>query len=484
MEKPGRSRRTSPGHGLLAACPWRAVLLLLLLGLAREVRPDEDLTVIVQAGPGPVPVNSPWVITLLVDYRKPEELKLELPPLTGSLVLERMRSGPRVMEGSGEEIWTQIECVFIPAREGRAELEYLRIKVPDREFVTGRLGVEVSGGPPVPGEYHPRLSWAEPLPLFRAGEKAELMLLLSGRDPLKPLNFPLPFHVELSPFLILESRTPDQAEQRTGAVLALTCIPLEKGTFSLPPPRLEYQGKTLAAPPLSFTVREAAASNAALSSGGAALSLTPDPAPDEGGPAPAFPQGKPPLLPFIRAPYISLVERAEAHWKEGAYARALALLREGERDLGSGPALAALRLDAEKALGLDFTYDEPWRPRFFLRIVSILLSFGLVTLCLSGILRRLRGRFPVPVSAGILVAGLLLGIGGAALTGRGLSWTGNKAVLSGGAAYRVPDYSSGVQAEFREGQPALIRGRTALWVYAETYDGLSGWVPSDRVIPY
>jgi hypothetical protein len=200
-----------------------------------------------------------------------------------------------------------------------------------------------------------------------------------------------------------------------------------------------------------------------------------------------FPREKAPFLPFIGASYTALAERAEARWDRGDYAGALAALREGERDLLPGPALAALRLEAEKALGLDFTYDEPWRPRVLLRAAFILLSFTLVALCLWGILRRLRGerfRFSARISAAVLASGLLLGIGGIALTGRGLPRTGDKAVLYGGAAYRVPDYSSGVSAEFREGQPALIRARTGLWVYAETYDGLSGWIPGDRVVSY
>jgi hypothetical protein len=500
-------------------------VFLLLLCLARA-RPDEPLAAIVQAGPGPIQVNTPWVITLLVDHDRPEELKVELPPLTGSLVLERLRTEPRVMEGAGEEIWTQVECTFIPAREGRAELEFLRVLVPGREFVTGRLGVEVLGVPPASGSYRPRLSWAAPLPLFRVGEKAELTLLLSDWDPAKPLNFPLPFYIELSPLLILESRTPAGSGREANAVLVLSCIPLEAGTVSLPPPRLEYQGESLSAPPLRFTVQPALPAantapfvhtppgasfspgvhappganspsgvhappggNVISANGGNAFSAKGASSPES--PASAeetqrravFPRKNPPPLPFIRASYMSLAERAEAYWEKGEYARALAALREGERDLGAGPALASLRLEAEKALGLDFTYDEPWRPRLLLRVVFILLSFVLVALCLWGILRRARGG-PFRVSAGVLFAGLLLGIGAAALAGKGFSGPGNKAVLCGGAAYRTPDLSSGLSAEFREGQPALIRARTALWVYAETYDGLSGWVPGDRVIPY
>jgi hypothetical protein len=242
-------------------------------------------------------------------------------------------------------------------------------------------------------------------------------------------------------------------------------------------------------------VAPAAAAAAALPEGAALsqnIALSPSAAlspaaSGDGSLAAVFPRKKVPFLPFIGASYAALAGQAEARWDEGDYAGALAALREGERDLLPGPALAALRLEAEKALGLDFTYDEPWRPRLLLRVAAILLSFTLVALCLWGILRRLRGerfRFSARVSAAVLAAGLLLGIGGIAFTGKGLPETGNKAVLYGGAAYRVPDYSSGVSAEFREGQPALIRARTGLWVYAETYDGLSGWIPGDRVILY
>jgi hypothetical protein len=399
-----------------------------------------------------------------------------------------MRIEPRVMEGAGEEIWTQVECVFIPTREGRAALEFVKVQVPQGEFTAGPLSVEVSGAEELARVYRPRLSWAEPLPLLRVGEAVELTLLLSGWDPHKPLNFPLPFHIALSPSLILESGTPVRAEQ--GAVLVLRCIPLEPGPVSLPPPRLEYQGETLIAPPLRLTVREAPASgvNAAAFSPGSQTSQAPvvaqAPVVTQ---APAFPPAKPPLLPFIRASYISCAERAAAYWKEGAYARALAALREGERDLGSGPVLASLRVAAEKALGLEHSYDEPWRPRLLLRVVSTALSFILVSLCLWSALRHFMGaafRFPAYVSAALLFMGLLLGLGGVVLTGKGIPETGNKVVVSGGAAYRTPDYSSRVSAELREGQPALVQARTALWVYVETHDGLSGWIPRDTVVFY
>jgi hypothetical protein len=469
--------------------------LVFLTLLLPSLEAEEELRVLVQAGPGPVKVREPWVISLLIDHGKPEELKVEFPPLTGYLILDRMSTAPRVMEGPETATWTQVECIFIPQRAGRAELEYIKVSVPGGEFTTGVLGVDVTGDTAVPGSYHPRLSWRTPLPPFTAGEKSELTLLLSGWDPQKPLVFPLPFRIDLSPSLILESRSPGPSEQRAGAVLILICIPLEAGAFSLPSLSLDYRGESLRAPPLRLN----AAPRQSRPPGAApALPAERSRAGDTAGDGAqerdraqrfAFPSLRPPLLPFFRASYHATAEKARTHWEAGDYGQALAALRQGERDLGSGPALASLRSEAEKALGLEFTYDEQWLPRLPLRIAAILVFFALAVLCLSGMAggvkdRGKKGSKRPYVLAALLFVVLFLGIGGIALTGAEPPRSRNRVILRGGPAYRTPDYSGSVSAEFREGQPALIRSRIPLWIYAETYDGLSGWLPPDRAISY
>jgi hypothetical protein len=331
------------------------------------------------------------------------------------------------------------------------------------------------------------------------------MLLLSGWDPQKPLVFPLPFRVDLSPSLILESRTPGPAEQQAGVVLILSCIPLEAGAFSLPSLSLEYRGESLSAPRLRLNAArplrnsrnpgaapalpsERSRAGDSAQAGGSAQAG--DSAADRAQ-RPAFPGLRPPLLPFFRASYRTTAEKARTHWEAGDYGQSLAALRQGERDLGAGPALASLRSEAEKALALEFTYDEQWLPRLPLRIVSILVFFVLAVLCLSRIAgtaknRRKEGKrsFSVYAAAALLFVVLFLGIGGIALTGMEPPQSRNRVILLGGPAHRTPDYSTSVSAEFREGQPALVRSRIPLWLYVETYDGLSGWIPRDRVIAY
>jgi hypothetical protein len=489
MEKPGKpGRRNSVRHGLLILF----FLILLAFSAVSSAGADGELRVIVQAGPGPVKINVPWVITLLIDHGKPEELKVELPPLTGALILDRMRTEPRVMEGPEMDIWTRVECVFIPLRAGRAELEFLKISVPGGEFTTGSLGVDVIGDAAAPETYRPRLSWRTPLPSFTAGERSELMLLLSGRDPQKPPVFPLPFRVELSPSLILESRPPAPAEQQAGVVLVLICIPLEAGVFFLPPLSLEYRGEALSPPPLRMSaarpLRDDRTSGTAIPADNAASRTGNG---ETGAQKPAFPGLSPPPLPFLRASYHAAAERARSHWEAGDYGRSLAVLRQGERDLGAGPALASLRSGAEKALALEFTYDERWMPRLPLRMVCIVLFFALTVFSLSRLSAAVKilkdgdskRRFSVYISAALLVMGLLC-IGGMALTGAEPLRPRNRVILLGGPARRTPGYSGSVSAEFREGQPALIRSRIPLWLYAETYDGLSGWIPEDRIIAY
>jgi hypothetical protein len=165
--------------------------------------------------------------------------------------------------------------------------------------------------------------------------------------------------------------------------------------------------------------------------------------------------------------------------------QALAVLRRGERDLGAGPFLALLRSDAEKALALDSAHDETWIPKFPVRVISVLFSFILFAFCLSKILSSPeRERKGFRLFAGILVLGIFTGIAGIALTGNTVSEEGKTALLEGGRAYQIPDISAALSAEFREAQPVRIRERAGEWVYAESYDGLSGWVPAEQVIPY
>jgi hypothetical protein len=121
----------------------------------------------------------------------------------------------------------------------------------------------------------------------------------------------------------------------------------------------------------------------------------------------------------------------------------------------------------------------------------ILLAAGVFVLMksawkISVTSRKQRGYKKVSflVIAGGVAILLLLGGLGEGMPGMRDAGGGKTAVLEKASAYRVPESGGAVNARFSEGQPVYIRSSRGEWVYAESMDGRSGWVPSTAVIPY
>jgi len=54
-------------------------------------------------------------------------------------------------------------------------------------------------------------------------------------------------------------------------------------------------------------------------------------------------------------------------------------------------------------------------------------------------------------------------------------------VLESTSAYRIPDVSGVILAQFDEGQPVKIRSSSGTWIYVESIDGRSGWVMAETL---
>jgi hypothetical protein len=163
----------------------------------------------------------------------------------------------------------------------------------------------------------------------------------------------------------------------------------------------------------------------------------------------------------------------------------------------AGYAILPLRRDAEKALGLELTADEKWRPLKPLAFIS--LGSGLL-LILMGILyfffRRSGASKKISVTFGqswgykgvvviliIILSGGLYGLGSGVIA-RGFSGRGGSAVLRACTAYRVPDPQGGLSTYWDEGHPVRIRSRAEDWAYVETFDGKAGWVLQENIVFY
>jgi hypothetical protein len=268
-------------------------------------------------------------------------------------------------------------------------------------------------------------------------------------------------------------------------------IPLEGDALVLDPLVIQAEGISLEIPRLNIALTPSAAAQAPAAVANQSAVSPPVIVENDEIEKPAFPELSEDVFPLFRREYEKIAGNVRILWEDGRYADALALIRKSERDSLSGLALAPLRRNLEQSLGLSFTEDERWRPWHvpaFPWLVVILLAAGVFVLTksvwkISVTSQAQRGykKVTLLVIAGGLIIFLLLGGAGERMRGAG---GGRTAVLEKTAAYRVPESGGAVNARFSEGQPVDIRSTRGEWVYAESMDGRSGWVPSAAVIPY
>ncbi|GHV81506.1 hypothetical protein AGMMS49991_00640 [Spirochaetia bacterium] len=537
MEKPGMGRRYR--------C-LRAGLLTFLLSIAlpfqgARAAGDDNMALSLQTSPDFPEAGMPWTITILADHSLPGEVQILSPEFPAALTLEQVRTLPWVTE-TGDR-WTAIEYRFVPRWGGTLFIGSFEVLAPEKRAFTPALVIEVQGTPgqtgvPIPPS-PPRLSWAVPSVHLRTGEAVEFRLLAmaAAGSGTAPANItaasaastyrPLP-----PENAIFEVLPPDPVDRRSDGVqvlLRLRVIPLSDSRLTIKPAELTLDGRTIPVPGLEIPVLPAAALSSVLR----VSSVIPAPEAVNSVPAsnpevlpgtlPPFPDPNPGnvFYPF-RPAYEKAFNTAAALWSTGQAAYALALLRQSERALLSGPVLAVTRRAAESLLKLGPTPDEPWRPRTLCLAGSIFTALILIVLLL-------RLKFRHTVTTGILwgfrivIAGLIL------LTSLGFYGfiegspqvrpdrsqalryrpaKGRAVVLKAGDAYRVPDIGvvdqvstdirstdrrsedrrstdrKSEEARFREGEPARIREAAENWVYVETPEGKAGWTPVDRVIVY
>ncbi|GHT78746.1 hypothetical protein FACS1894130_05880 [Spirochaetia bacterium] len=546
MEKPGMDRR--------CRC-LRAGLLTLLLCAAlppQEGRPagDDNMMLSVQTFPEIPEAGMPWTITILADHPVPGEVQVLPPEFPGAITLEQVRSLPWVTE-TGER-WTSIEYRFIPQWGGTLFIGSFEVLAPEKRAFTRALVLEVHGAADVPvlPPPSPRLTWAGPPAQLRTGEPVEFRLLVIAPSHSQP-SLPVPtfppldsttaaasYHPLLPENAIIEVFPPESPGTRgvpgsdPQVLLRLRVIPLGGSRLIIKPAELILGDQSLPVPGLEIPILPAPAfvpaRDAAPASSGitAPETLTSDPV---SAPLSPFPYSNSAAVfyPF-RPGYENALNTARTLWSSGQAAGALALLRQSERDLLSGPALAATRRSAEALLQLGPTRDEPWRPRVLYLAGSFLTTLALVILLLRtkfhGIFRRRsltqipspgprKSTFPVTFrgfwGSGIVIVMLILltslgfygFIEGTPRVGPNQPPTpryrpvkGRAVVLRAGDAYRVP-HAGGVsdflssdilsaEVRFREGEAARIREAAEDWVYVETLEGKAGWMSVDRVILY
>jgi hypothetical protein len=442
---------------------------------------DEVLSVGLQSAPESPKAHTLWILSFLLDFPDPRAVTVYPPALPRNLILESIRIKPHRGESpETEEQKTLVELWFMPQQSGMLALGSFEVRTPAGLFQTESTTWYIQGE--TPQKYQPRCFWQNPPRSLGIGETGRADLVLKGWDRAKPWPNGALFLQELPAGALLEAEPLDAQDLQQGVVLRLAIVPVRGTEFVFPARWLPYENLTIEIPELRvplFPVPPPA--QAPTIDAEPSLSATEGPTG-----LPEFPRPAPPHFPWFRKTYTEALQEIQDLWNQRKTAEALRELRRYERESLVGAAFARLRRDAEQALFLTRTMDEPWRPRV---LFQVLLGLGLFLVGLT-VARLLLERVTSRTAQGYKgrIRGFILGAGLAFAAFAGLGMLdlsrSDRGVLRAGEAYRVPEAAGMVSASFRAGEAVRLRTVAEVWVYVEAFDGRLGWVPQDRVIRY
>jgi hypothetical protein len=378
--------------------------------------------------------------------------------------------------------WTAVEFLFTPLASGMITLDPFEVTAGGKKAATGNISVRIYEESRSAPRNAPVFRWESPPSSLTTGESRELTLVLSNWSlEALPGNF---FRTRVPVNAVMEE-LPFEGPREDGTIrYRFRVIPLGGSSLVLEPFSFQAEGITLNVPRLSAALTPAGNTGPGEAAEPVREEEAPRESPEpEGSRAVPFPavQGE---GAFFRKEYERIIKEAGNLWNAGNYAQALAYMRRNERDSLPGPALAPLRRDMERSLGLSLTEDEKWQPwkiPAFSRILLLLLlavAIGAWKIKVTSVKFKGYKNVVILVAAGsVLILLLLCG-------GLWNSKSGTPAVLEKTAAYRVPDPEGAVNALFSKGQPVVIRAGRSQWIYAEAMDGRAGWVPAEAVISY
>ena len=477
---------------------WIGLLILLFLFFPGGIffplgifsqEEENVLELLVNSSPVNPMVNAQWTLVIMVNHSNPSNVNVRPPDIPASLHMDRVRIEARMFRN---ERWTQVEYIFTSRRAGAVNLEPFIVTVPGLQAQTESISVNFRDVPVSTRSYQPRFRWLGSVPSIHTGTKGELLLELTDWNPVMdpPRGF---FQGRIPVNAIISEGTPAAAGDGTyryvisvialeGDSVNLAALSFISGTYSLSVPALRIPVLSL---PQVIIQEEIDV-------------------PDDDGlgfenPAFNFPEIQGEVFFIFKGACDRIVSEVRTLWNESRRAEALAEIRRYERDSPVGPFLVPLRSGMEQALGLGFTENERWRP---LNVHPLSWLFSFFLFIFTGIFlviyrpRREQNRRTVTSSLPrgfkstlllLLAAGLsfILVEGGLRkLRIIPFNPARNAVVLEQISVHRIPDYNSGINAWFTEGQPVMAGDTRGGWRYVESADGRAGWIPDEAVITY
>jgi len=424
----------------------KILFTMLMLLTTSALFPSESATgarTLVRGLPDRPVAGSTWTLTLLIDHNEPNEVDVLAPHFDEAIFLEQVLKTPRLINPRATDIeapigapselverWTAMEYRFVLSAPGTVSFDAFTVITPQGQTMTAPFAINIQRPPNTTEVQNYRFVWEGAPSELKAGENAVFSLRYSGAhyagSPPKAGQF-LP---TVPPGYILEPLPLASGEASAGVALKLRLIPLEAKPLVLARRQFSHNGAIFEVPALRVPVSRAAEQKpGAPAEHAAAINNF----------APPFPppntaiQSHSRLYQKYQSKCDAIYADAKRLWESGRRADALASLRQNERDQPAGEFFAALRREAEQALGITGTNDERQKRSLF----------------------GTKTRF---------------------------------AVLRETAVRRIPDSAGEEIVRFREGQPVLLDGKTPrqpwLRVTANDDNGISGWVPEEAIIFY
>lgn len=476
MEKPGMDCRSGCRTGLLNLFLLPLFLLAVLpcRTFAQDL-PVDELEVLTRVQSVQTEPGMPVKITFLVNYPAASEVEFSVPQLPEALREETRRIELRLVRSDSgrDERWTVIEYILMPLKSGTYVLDPFTIRVPGRQHTGDSLQFTVLDSVSEDIVALPVLRW-DSVPSRVVSSRPFRVYLKIENQPagISPDEVRKRLEIVIPENILAEQRVPSTKE--TGLLLEFNLIPLSGPEMELPMVRLALEDTVVSTRHIRIPVSENKVQDQSVQTRGAVEGSSAEDAEIFPFDDPAFPAASNvPFVPFfLRTQYENVLESARVAWEQRDYSAALAVLRQGERDLEAGYAIKALRKNAEQAIGINDSEEEVWIPAKIFLILVTVLTVLFVFFFISALRRRYSWLFLIPVV-------LLLGV-----YAQGIRMKNGAVILRSCTAYRIPDAEGGRSARFSDGSRVIRKNSGGAWVFVEANDGRAGWVTADRVINY
>ncbi len=428
---------------------------------------------------------------ILVDYPSPGDVSIDFPPPPAALRMTRSSVRSVLVTGpSGkDESWTEGRFSFTLQVPGSWPIGPIQVSA----------GSSVGEIPPIELRVLSKVSSAEaPVPILEwqvpggmeVGKPSTLILRaihLSKADleaaPAPSVSVGQGYLLEVLPRSTQpHSATESQVGIGGGAVIAtFTLTPIEPGRHEVPKAELNMGNRVLRTSATFFSATLPPAHASATLKGDLEQAI---PAPQKS-------------LAFDARSYVGRAKDLAARFEGGPFDRAsilatlavgalnrgdvavaLATLRAAERSFPWPGAVCRLREDIESEVLGSVGRAPLWSPRFITGVGAVILLAVLGIFPLLRVTLRIRRGFKFAVALVLLECALALWI---VTVERNLA---GAAVLRSTSIRRVPEPSSGIAAEVKEGQDVRLKASASGWYYVETSSGVGGWVEDAAVVRY